>query len=457
MAIVKELQTTAAFKIRANIHEKKAMQKKEMEGKMYDAFHGNPDKGIAPFVEFLYNGQNDFAELYEDNIVTDTSVSDASSTSRKIRTTLTNDYRLNHTVGTDKKRDITKELLRQKTKKSQLLIPGDTLYSAGLTAHANGKKMIAIAESWCDPGPKLPSGKTMEDFYAHVLSEFGKLEGSKNGELIVLDDVDLPNPNLDDSSSSGESKEQDEDVSAITEGDASNAPKANEPDKSEVFKYANGKFPKGWFAFVLYGTLSGNLSGLFAQDDFLKPNESKEEAGRKAARKREREEKDNERKADPTGKRGATLQNKTDTIYQVQQDISQQQQDADSKFAQLSTLIRTLNAEIHTQLEMAKLICPKYNKEHEEWKKLDDLRLDLANAREDLRSMNESKPTWKVKNKMLRGVVNKQVDKDTFIDLCGESDDDGAADLDLDKKLPAKDSSLATENKDDDSSDSDDE
>jgi hypothetical protein len=48
---------------------------------------------------------------------------------------------------------------------------------AGLQAHVNGKKALAIAKAWCNANYELPSGKNEDDYIEHVMSEMCKMEG----------------------------------------------------------------------------------------------------------------------------------------------------------------------------------------------------------------------------------------------------------------------------------------
>lgn len=184
MAIVKELQTTAAFKARETFHERESMRKTELIPLMKDSFHGNEGKDIASQAKLLYQGQGAYASLYEDlDSVTDANAStDISSQVRPLKKLLTNDTKSLHTVGPREKEDITLSLLKRKTKKSPGAVPGKTLYDAAFVAHANGRKALAFGESYLNSRKDNPSGTNANDYFAYV---FSKMYKDSEGRMVA--------------------------------------------------------------------------------------------------------------------------------------------------------------------------------------------------------------------------------------------------------------------------------
>ncbi len=141
MLVVKELQAHTAFHAREAFHLKKSAKKEELRDFMYESFHGNAEKDIASQVKLLISGHGVYAGLYEPmETVTDPSVTDLLSQSCTIKKLITNDSKSLHTVGSNKKKDVTLSLLKSRSKKSNVAITGATLYDAALQVHANGKK-----------------------------------------------------------------------------------------------------------------------------------------------------------------------------------------------------------------------------------------------------------------------------------------------------------------------------
>jgi hypothetical protein len=123
MAIVKELQSLAAFKARETYHKKESAKKTKLVEYMYDAFHGNSEKDIASQAKLLINGHGAYAGLFDPlEAVTDASATNLSSQTRTIKKLITNDSKSLHTVGTNRKEDITLSLLKRKSKKSPVAI-----------------------------------------------------------------------------------------------------------------------------------------------------------------------------------------------------------------------------------------------------------------------------------------------------------------------------------------------
>ena len=206
MTVVKELQATAAFRCREAFHDEGDGAKKErLEEFTYKAFHGDKGTDVASQAELLFNGIGAYSALYdEETFTTDEHARDVSSLKKQMKQFLTNDDNIVHTVGTDQKRDITLQLLKQRGKSNVRPVQGSTLYDAAKLVHANGKKMLAIATSWFDqPGFKMPSGKNLQEFYKHLLSEMCKMEGGKNGTVIQLDGT-TENENGGDANKNGE-------------------------------------------------------------------------------------------------------------------------------------------------------------------------------------------------------------------------------------------------------------
>jgi hypothetical protein len=163
--MVKELQATAAFKIRDIYHEKKCNKKEGLFDVMYKSYHGDKKENLASQAEMLFNGQGIYRDLYEEEIgsVTDTN---AVGVTRTVKREMTNDLQNRHTVGNGSD-DITLRLLKQKAKNSTVAVKGKALYDAAELVHANCKKALAIGEKYLNARKDNPSGTNAEDYHAH--------------------------------------------------------------------------------------------------------------------------------------------------------------------------------------------------------------------------------------------------------------------------------------------------
>jgi hypothetical protein len=300
-------------------------------------------------------------------------------------------------------------------------IQGSALYDAAQQVHANGKKALAIGLKYLDSRKGHPSGTNDDDFYAHVLSEMYK---QSNGAAVSLADDGEPKEavieesDVDSQITASDMAAEDTADGAITSGVKGSA-------EASLETYGNGKFFKGFAAFVLFGPLApeSEQSDLFKFQDFLKPSEDKKVAGRDAAWKEELQDKKREREASTSGVRGSTVASRTELVQAVQQDAAEQQRDHENQLMVLNQMLKTLGEEINSAERQATRSCPDYDPDHEDWAEYRELLKNRKRKQEELETLSKEmlKPR-QVKNKALQGLV-KTVAPDSYVDLCG--DDDG--------------------------------
>jgi hypothetical protein len=283
-----------------------------------------------------------------------------------IKKLITNDSKSLHTVGSNKKKDITLSLLKSRSKKSNVAITGATLCDAALQVHANGKKALAIGMQYLDSRKDHPSGTTNEDFYAHVLREMYKLSKGHGDSAAVS----LIDDNVDSNNGVAESDVD----SQVTASDApiedAAAGVATGDNTEEMFEtFPNGRVFKGFSCFVLYGPRApeAQQSVLFQQNNFLRPNKDKKSAGRNASHKEELEQKNKEREASTSRACSTTISARTDVVFAVQQDAAKQQRDYKNKVLILYQMIKSLTEEIGSAERQAERSCPLYDPNHEDW------------------------------------------------------------------------------------------
>ena len=75
----------------------------------------------------------------------------------------------------------TKEYLSCPTKtRLKEKVTGRNIYDLAMTVIRNVKNTGAVAEKWLDDGKTLPSGKSWDDLYDHVISKSSKIFNEKS-------------------------------------------------------------------------------------------------------------------------------------------------------------------------------------------------------------------------------------------------------------------------------------
>jgi hypothetical protein len=264
----KEIQATIAFVILDSLYRgNETKQKKHLISSLSDCFHGKGN--IASQKRLFMSGHGSYGRLFTKDGGTPTinaagnAVSDSSYV---IHPFLVRQDERKIKIGST----ITEDIVGSSTMKTDKLINGDTLYSAGNEALKNCKKALAFSNEFLDSNQNLPSGQTLEDYLNYILQQmyldFSK-QKTKGGNPIINDDL-VEEQDDDDDSASGRK------------------PSAMETNETTT-TVPPGWFFKGFWAFYLFGPYPKDNEGstlLQIKDlsDFY--NKNKSVVGRKHAR-----------------------------------------------------------------------------------------------------------------------------------------------------------------------------
>ena len=231
-----------------------------------------------------------------------------------------------------------------KTKPNELA-SGRHILDLAKTTLKNLKKAVAIAEDWLNDG-SLPSGSTWDDLYAHVLVEYGK-ENPKENEMFL-----------------------------------------------------------GFMAFVCltkYNDVGTNqLTVLGSSDDMVV------KVGRAEQRKKEIEEKNLIRASQAIGTRGIGFDRQLQVIEIVQLEDCKKIDNITETIKHLTSRCDIILRERSQQIELAKLICPVYDKNDENWASVADLTQDLKGVK-DMIAKYEKEKTEVMNTKSTSSELTKQL------------------------------------------------
>lgn len=250
---------------------------------------------------------------------------------------------------------VTLKLLTKKSKNSDLLISGNTLFSQAEAVLCNCKKALAFSEEFLDSDGKLPSGTAIEDLYEHVLQQmFLELGAGGDG----ADDEDA---------------EEDE-------------------DDIESSGRPGGWFFPGWFTFVRCGPMASDD----LRSDLLRVGEYKKVQGCNAARKAAAVKAKEDRFCgaaaglEGLGGRGITLEQNLKIGALVSAQLSAAERQKENLLYVLGKEVDSLNKETQMAIEIAKAACPVYDKDDEFWVEVKTLTTQSKEKRKALTDLKEA-------------------------------------------------------------------
>ena len=177
-SLLKQFRATASMRCYDFLFVEDTMKKVDLWKKGYRLFHGNKDLNIISQVNLLVRGHGHYARIYDIgvNVVTDrntaciddaTIVEPSSSSTNKL---VVKEYfnpinnGCHYTAGVHFNSDTVSASSKSSTDKCA----GRSIIELGKIVLKNVKKAVVIAEEWLNNG-ELPSGKTWDDLYAHII------------------------------------------------------------------------------------------------------------------------------------------------------------------------------------------------------------------------------------------------------------------------------------------------
>ena len=173
--LMKNIRVIAAVVCYDLLSQQSSMKQDDQFKFCFNYFHGNDDQNIVSQVDLLLRGYRYHKQLYDiekSPLVTDRDTADATeSTAPDDIYVLKQRYSTSH-MRFVRGKHFNKESLSAPTKaRLKERVTGRNIYDLALQMIRNLKKASALADEWLDTEGNVPSGKTWEDLYDHVLSK----------------------------------------------------------------------------------------------------------------------------------------------------------------------------------------------------------------------------------------------------------------------------------------------
>jgi len=336
--LLKQLRAIVALKCYDFVAQENIMKQEHRWKKVFNYFHGNNDLNIIPQIDLLLKGDGDYLRIYEEEsvVITERNRSYVNKYGKVL--VLRNIF----SGSDDSRRFVSGKHFTSNTIASPVKSkPNDKASGRYIVDLAkitlrNLKKAGDIADQWLCDG-ELPSGTTWDDLYAHVLSHH-ELINSK--EIIFTGYIAFVS----------------------------------------LTKYNDGK--------------KHILSVLGTPD---KDDEGSSVSSRSVPRKKARVEKDSSCSAEVLKEKnifdscGVSIDTKM-RVIEVAQLEDQKSRDDQNKTIQHLYLKRTsLIQERSQQIELAKIICPKYDINEEVWSVVAQLSEEIKNTKQDTERQEQTR------------------------------------------------------------------
>ena len=307
--LIKNLRAVAALVSYDLLTRQNSMKQADQYRFCYNTFHGNEDRNITSQIELLLQGDRYYSLLY--NIESSGQVTDIDTDISQDPTRDDNGTIFvikEHYAGSGSRfvrdKHFTKASVVAPTKaRPTEKVTGRNIIDLAQTVIRNLKKSCAMAEEWLNNG-QLPSGKTWDDLYHHILSR-----------------------------------------------------------SSEV---SNERGPyTGWIAFELltkYKDDGNNVISLLTADGDITEEESRSDF-----RKRDKQQKDSERntavgsKNEDVAEHGLSLQNRLHIIEMAQVEDDKVNQIMQLVIANANLQLQNLLEERKQAIDLDKTVCPNYD------------------------------------------------------------------------------------------------
>ena len=338
-SLLKQLRATAAMVCYDHLFAMPTMPLQELQRKLFNMYHGNEELNIVSQVELMCDGKGTFSHMY--NIIqtvvtntdheanTETGAQNGSSRSLILHPSLFEyESHIQYTSGLH----FNAAMLKSSTKKlnEDNKCSGRFLLDLCKQTIANIKKATIIADQWLINNDK-PSGTNWDDLYSHILENYEKI-----------------NP------------------------------------KERVFTgFAN------FLCHTKYNDRHENLLNILSKNDEDAVHGA--DASRSSSRKSTKSEKDRIRaihSGDPKmfNHRGFSIDSRMQMVEIAQFNDAQRMEAINHTLGHLTNRNKLLLDERLQQINLAKIICPKYDAENEHWIKVTSITNDIERLKKDMRT-----------------------------------------------------------------------
>ena len=333
--IVKNVRACAAIICYDLLMKQDSMKLEDQYRFLYNTFHGHDEKNISSQIKLLVSGHYKYRKLFNielsSNIVTnrDADISNEDTNDEILV--------LKHIYANEKRyvagEDLTVQLLSAPTKaRLSESITGRNIYDLARSSLKHLKKAIALADDWLNNG-ELPSGNTWDDLYSHLYDKSDDISGEKNGYT-------------------------------------------------------------GWIAFAIltkYNDDNDDGIDLLNIDGSGGDGDGSRRDFRKKRKKEGRVDVNENRKipAYASSTRGHTIHDRLSLIEMAKMEETKRFDDIKTILAHLNTRNKMLLEERKQAIELAKGICPKYNKENDFWKGVHKLTDEINKVKGEINKLTD--------------------------------------------------------------------
>ena len=372
---LKQLRGIACLLCYDHMFTEPTMKTDDMRRMAYNLYHGNEEKNIISQIHLLVNGTGRYAHMYntETTIVTDrdtdsNEVNTPNTCKLVLKPLFSNSALLTSTTNFISKFHYDETVLSCPHKKvTDEKCSGRYIIDNARICIKHIKKAIVIADECLDDGG-LPSGRSWDDLYSHILSEYKQIN-----------------------------------------------------EKEPIFQ--------GFIAFVCFTKYNeegtNHLSVLCVNDE----DDCKfSKGGRTVSRKRQKidknEVRDIETGSSPFSSRGLSIATRMEIIELAQYEDSKVREDLQSQLTQLNVKSDLLLRERSQQIELAKIICPVYDKSDSNWMQVITLTENMQEVKqiflfveeERVEALKKDKST-QLANRFVDSICAKDSPTKTIVDI----------------------------------------
>eukprot|EP00587_Corethron_hystrix_P017193 CAMPEP_0113319380 /NCGR_PEP_ID=MMETSP0010_2-20120614/13594_1 /TAXON_ID=216773 ORGANISM="Corethron hystrix, Strain 308" /NCGR_SAMPLE_ID=MMETSP0010_2 /ASSEMBLY_ACC=CAM_ASM_000155 /LENGTH=368 /DNA_ID=CAMNT_0000176915 /DNA_START=712 /DNA_END=1818 /DNA_ORIENTATION=- /assembly_acc=CAM_ASM_000155 len=329
--LMKQLKATAAVRSYDFIFQSDKMKQEEQMKQMYDYYHGDEDANIVSQCKMLLSGHGPYSGVYDKELVmimNDTTAAPDEPTQLLI-------VKKEFFALGDYERIVASESFTYDTLSSPTKeyvgkrATGRFLLDLSVSAIKNIKKAVAMAEEWLSNNKVPPSGTNWNDLYAHLLS------------------------------------------------------RCEEIHKTE-------KIFTGFMAFVLFSKYNANGVNNLA---FLSMNDEIDGDIMPRSDFCKRDQRIKVRTRVMLGKnsndRESTIDDRIKLVKIAQCEVRKVTNDSKLQITNMQQKLEFLLKERGQAVELAKIICPDYNKQHENWIEVQNLTHDISTMKREIDNLEQ--------------------------------------------------------------------
>ena len=340
-ALLKQLRATAALLSYDHLFGQPTMSSTSFQRKLYNMYHGHEDLNIVSQLELMYQGQGRYSEMFykvhtintSNNVEIATDNDDAIRNHLALSPVLLNyDNHIRYVCG----EHFTIDMLRCPTKTlTKELCTGRYLLDLSKQAVANIKKAAILADQWLVNNQK-PSGTCWDDLYKFLIENSDKINSKEKvftGMAAFLccskyNDGETNHLNI-------LAKNEDEAVTA-TDASRSQSRISSKKEKDKV------------------RAIGGNNSSIF-------------------------------------NSRGLSIDSKMQMVEIAQFEDAQARDDIKNDLEVLTNRNKLLLTEREQEITLAKLICPEYDKNNSNWKRVMELGKEISEINNEMAIIHKKK------------------------------------------------------------------